>query len=87
MLGVSYDAPEANHRFAAAHHLPFRLLSDSERTLARAAGAAIPLLPFPRRMSVLVGRDGRVLKLYPKVTPATHAAEVIADFRALKNEG
>jgi len=82
---VSYDSPETNRRFAAAHHLPFRLLSDGKRTLARAVGAAIPLLPFPKRMSVLVGSDGRVLKVYPKVTPATHAAEVISDFRALRN--
>ena len=87
MLGVSYDSPEANRRFAAAHHLPFRLLSDGDRALARAVGAAVPLLPFPKRMSTLVGSDGLVLKVYPRVTPATHAAEVIADFRVLRNGG
>ena len=84
MLGVSYDSPETNRRFAAANHLPFLLLSDHERSLARAVGAAVPLLPFPKRVSVLVGSDGRVLKTYPKVDPATHAAEVIRDFRALR---
>lgn len=87
MLGVSYDSPEANRRFAATHHLPFRLASDGKRALARAVGAAVPLLPFPKRMSILVGSDGRVLKVYPRVTPATHAAEVVADFRALRNGG
>jgi peroxiredoxin Q/BCP len=87
VLGVSYDSPETNHRFAATHHLPFRLLSDRDRSLARAVGAAIPLLPFPKRVSVLVGGDGRVLKTYPSVEPATHAAEVIEDFRALRNGG
>jgi len=44
-------------------------------------------LPFPKRVSVLVGDDGRVLKTYPSVKPATHAAEVIADFRALSAAG
>lgn len=87
MLGVSYDSPEANRRFAAANHLPFLLLSDRERALARAVGAAIPLLPVPKRVSFLVGDDGRVLKTYPSVKPATHAAEVIRDFRALRNGG
>jgi thioredoxin-dependent peroxiredoxin len=87
VLGVSYDSPEANRRFAATHHLPFRLLSDGKRALARAVGAAVPLLPFPKRMSILVGSDGRVLKVYPRVTPATHAAEVISDFRALSAAG
>ena len=85
MLGVSYDSPETNRRFAEANHLPFRLLSDRDRSLARAVGAAVPLLPFPKRMSILVGSDGRVLKTYPSVKPATHAAEVISDFRALRN--
>jgi len=84
VLGVSFDSPEANRRFAAAHHLPFLLLSDRERVVARAVGAAVPLLPFPKRVSVLVGADGRVVKTYPKVDPETHAAEVIRDFRALR---
>jgi peroxiredoxin Q/BCP len=84
VLGVSYDSPETNRQFAAANHLPFRLLSDRDRALARAVGAAIPLLPFPKRVSVLVGTDGRVLKTYPSVKPAAHAAEVIEDFRALR---
>ena len=87
MLGVSYDSPETNRRFAAANHLPFLLLSDRDRSLARAVGAAIPLLPFPKRVSILVGGDGRVLKNYPSVKPATHAAQVIGDFRALRNGG
>lgn len=81
---MSYDTPETNRRFAAAHHLPFRLLSDRDRSLARAVGAAIPLLPFPKRASILVGVDGRVLKTYPSVKPAIHAAEVIDDFKALR---
>ncbi len=85
MLGVSYDSPKTNRQFAAANHLPFLLLSDRDRSLARAVGASIPLVPFPKRVSVLVGGDGRVLKTYPSVDPATHAAEVISDFRALRN--
>jgi peroxiredoxin Q/BCP len=87
VLGVSYDSPEANRRFAAANHLPFLLLSDRERALARAVGAAIPLLPVPKRVSVLVGDDGRVLKTYPSVEPESHAAEVMADFRAFGAAG
>jgi peroxiredoxin Q/BCP len=80
---VSYDSPETNRAFAERHHLPFVLLSDTDRALARAVGAAIPLLPFPKRVSYLVGPDGRVLKAYPKVTPATHAEEVLEDYRVL----
>ena len=83
VFGVSYDAPATNRAFADRYHLPFPLLSDTDRSLARAVGAAIPLLPFPKRISYLVGRNGAVLKAYPKVRPASHAAEVVADARTL----
>jgi peroxiredoxin Q/BCP len=83
VYGVSYDSPETNRAFAETHHLPFLLLSDTDRTLARAVGAAIPLLPFPKRVSYLIGADGTVLKAYSKVVPATHGEEVLEDFRAL----
>ena len=83
VLGVSYDTPAANRAFAERQHLPFRLLSDSDRALAKAVGAAVPLLPFPKRISFLVGVDGVVLEAYPKVRPANHADEVLADARRL----
>jgi peroxiredoxin Q/BCP len=80
---VSYDSPATNRAFANAHRLPFLLLSDTDRSLAKKVGAAIPLLPFPKRISYLVGGDGTILKAYPKVRPADHAAEVLTDYRGL----
>ena len=82
VFGVSYDTPEDNRAFADKYGLQFTLLSDRDRALAEKVGAA-GLMPYPSRISYLVGADGTILKTYPKVTPATHAAEVIADLRAL----
>ena len=63
-----------------AQSFPFRLLSDSDRKLAIAVGAADkPDAGYAKRISYLVGGDGKVIKAYPKVNPATHAAEVLAD--------
>jgi peroxiredoxin len=36
-----------------------------------------------KRISYLVGPDGRVLVAYPDVDPKTHAEEVLTDYRAL----
>jgi peroxiredoxin Q/BCP len=83
VYGVSYDRPKDNASFSTKYGLPFLLLSDSDRSLARAVGADRPLLPVPKRISYLVGKDGRVLKTYTTVDPATHAAEVIHDFASL----
>jgi peroxiredoxin Q/BCP len=84
VLGVSYDSPAANRAFAARRDLPFLLLSDRDRSLARSAGAKQLLLPLPRRISYLVGADGRVLKAYPRVSPSQHARQVLADFLRLQ---
>jgi peroxiredoxin Q/BCP len=83
VLGVSFDSPETNRDFAAGNDLPFRLLTDHDRALAKAVGASRALLPLPKRVSYLVGADGRVLKAYPEVDPKTHAAEVIEGYRAM----
>jgi peroxiredoxin Q/BCP len=83
IVGVSFDPPEANAAFVAAESFPFRLLSDRERTLARAVGAADAAdTPVARRISYLVGPDGKVQRAYGTVAPATHAADVLGDLPA-----
>ena len=83
MLGVSYDSPEKNRRFAEKNGLPFRLLSDRDHELAKSVGASRALIPLAKRISYLVGPDGTVLATYPDVDPKTHATEVLEDYRAL----
>lgn len=83
VFGASYDTPEDNAKFAEKYNLQFLLLSDSKKNLANAIGAASALRPWPKRISYLVGADGKILKAYPKVSPAEHAAEVLADLKAL----
>lgn len=80
VLGVSFDAPAENKRFVEAESLPFRLLSDQDRKLALAVGAADAAdARTARRISYLVGADGKVVKAYASVEPGTHAAQVLAD--------
>jgi thioredoxin-dependent peroxiredoxin len=83
VLGVSFDQPQDNARFVQQEQFPFRLLSDTNRTLATAVGAAdSPQQPMARRISYLVGPDAKVLRVYGAVTPATHASEVLRDVAA-----
>ncbi len=83
MLGISYDSPDKNRKFAEKNSLPFLLLSDKDHTVAKAVGASRALMPFARRVSYLVDENGVVLKAYPKVSPSSHAQEVLEDYRAL----
>lgn len=85
ILGVSFDEPAANAEFVKAQGFPFRLLSD-DGTLAVQVGAAESReQSAARRISYLVGPDGKVVKAYPNVSPAAHAREVLADATAAKS--
>jgi peroxiredoxin Q/BCP len=80
ILGVSFDAPKENAAFVRVQGFPFRLLSDTDRSIAVAVGAAASRdQPVASRVSDLVGPDGKVLKAHAKVDPAVHAREVLAD--------
>ena len=85
VLGVSFDEPKDNAEFVSTHKFPFRLLSDTKKELAVAVGAAdTPSRLWARRVSYLVGADGKVLVAYRDVDPATHAQQVLADLQRLK---
>lgn len=85
VLGVSFDKPEANAKFVAKDHFPFRLLSDTDKRLAVEVGAADSTSRlWARRISYLVGPDGKVLQTYADVSPAKHATQVLADLARLQ---
>lgn len=83
VLGVSFDEPAANKKFVDAEKLQFRLLSDTDRKLAVAVGAAdSPEAGVAKRISYLVDADGKVIKAYDDVDPNVHAGQVVVDSRA-----
>lgn len=85
VLGASFDDPKDNAEFVAEHKLPFRLLSDTRKELAVAVAAAdSPSRMWARRISYLVGADGKVLVAYKSVDPATHAQQVLADIEKMR---
>ena len=52
-----------------------------DRKIATIYGAAngIPILGLDRRMTYVIGEDGRIMKVYPNVDPAIHAKQILAD--------
>jgi peroxiredoxin Q/BCP len=85
VLGVSTDSQNSHDKFVQKFNLPFTLLADEDKAIARAYGAwgkqtfmGIPYLGT-RRMTYLIGPDGRIRKVWPKVRTAEHAKEVLAE--------
>jgi peroxiredoxin Q/BCP len=82
LLGCSVDSADAHRAFIKKYSLPFPLLIDPEKKIATAYGTAngIAKLGLDGRVTYVIGGDGRILKVYPKVDPANNAAEIIRDF-------
>ena len=83
IIGVSFDPPEANKAFKEKFGFPFDLLTDVQKEMSIAYGAADQESARPSRVSVLVGADGRVAASYGSVTPDEHPDEVLADLEKL----
>src|SRR6185503_8199309 len=85
VLGMSADSVESHAKFSKKYKLPFTLLSDPSKKMIEEYGAWGEKKFMGRaylgiiRMSYLIDPKGKVAKIYPKVKPAEHAAEVLAD--------
>lgn len=78
MLGVSFDSVQENGAFADKFAFPYRLLSDTARTIGMAYGACgSERDAYARRISYIIGPDGRIRHAFPNVDPKTHPAEVL----------
>jgi thioredoxin-dependent peroxiredoxin len=83
VLGVSVDGQKAHRKFADKYELPFTLLVDDEKKIVEAYGVW-GLKKFmgkeymgTNRVTYLIDEQGAIEKVWPKVKPETHAAEVL----------
>ena len=80
ILGISFDTVPDNAAFAQKFSFSFPLLSDTTRAVGLQYGAADDAkAQYAKRISYLIGPDGRVRKAFPKVNAATHPEEILAE--------
>ena len=83
VLGVSPDPVKAHDKFVKKFDLPFTLLADADKKIVEAYGVWGEKVFMGRkylgthRVTFLIGPDGRIKKIWPKVKPDEHAAEVL----------
>ncbi len=89
IIGVSPDPMKAIEKFAAKYNLTFPLASDEDHKVAESYGVWVEKSMYGRtfmgmeRSSFLIGADGCVRKVWRKVKPEAHAAEVMVAAKAL----
>jgi peroxiredoxin Q/BCP len=84
IVGISFDGVTENAAFARKHDFGFRLISDTNHEVALAYGACDSLKSRnPERVSYLIDADGVIERVFDKVDPRDHAAQVLADIMSV----
>ncbi len=84
IVGLSPDKPEAQQKFATKYGLPYAFAADPDHSIAEAYGVWKEKSMYGRkymgieRTTFLVGADGKIAKIFPKVKPEGHAEQVLA---------
>jgi peroxiredoxin Q/BCP len=83
VLGCSVDSTDSHKDFIRKYNIPFPLLLDPDRKIAAAYGAAngIPILGLDRRITYVIDENGIIARVYPKVDPAVHSGQILADLK------
>jgi peroxiredoxin Q/BCP len=87
ILGISFDAPEANKAFREKYEFPFRLLSDYDEQVGVKYETRDPgteKVSFAKRLSYLIDPDGVIRKAYEVTDIPAHPAEVLVDLHDLR---
>ncbi len=83
VYGVSLDSPESHRRFREKYNLNFPLLTDEGGRASEALGVLRENRERANRVTFLLDPDGRISKVYPEVSPETHADEILEDAASL----
>ena len=78
MLGASFDTVDANKKFAEKFGFPYPLLSVSKEMAIQYGAADSKEQATAKRVAYLIGPDGRIQHVWPKASPQSFAAEVLA---------
>jgi thioredoxin-dependent peroxiredoxin len=85
VVGVSFDDKDSHKKFAFKYNLDFPLLADTGGHIAKAYGARMSHnKKMDRRVSFLIGLDGKIIHITDSPDPAVHLREMVAAIAKLK---
>lgn len=84
VVGVSFDTIAKQKEFAGKYNLNFPLLADTNGVISAAYDVKMPLIKLDKRVSFLIGKDGKILHVTDAMNPQTHFDEMKAAIAGLK---
>jgi len=88
ILGASPDPVKSVAKFKQKYKLPFTLLADEDHAVAEKYGVWVEKSMYGKtymgveRSTFLIGKDGRIARIFRKVKPESHPAEVLEALKA-----
>jgi peroxiredoxin Q/BCP len=76
VIGVSFDSAESHQKFIAHHNLNFALLADTDGKIAEAYGTKMADKNMSRRVSFLIGLNGKIAHVTNVPQAETHLSEM-----------
>jgi peroxiredoxin Q/BCP len=77
ILGVSFDTPAENRRFAEKFSFDFPLICDTDRAIGTAYGANADPQKGAQRVGVVIDRDGKIKEWHARVDARAWPAELV----------
>lgn len=84
VVGVSFDSAASHLKFITQYKLPFTLLADSDGKIADAYGVRMQDKAMAKRVSFLIGLDGKIIHVTDSGNPDVHLEEMKAAIASLK---
>jgi peroxiredoxin Q/BCP len=84
IFGVSRDAEPSHKAFQQKYTLPFPLVADTSGAVQKAYHVPSTVWGGSKRVSFLVGPDGKIARVFPDVDPGVHAKEMLGVIATLK---
>lgn len=76
VIGVSFDSAASHKEFIAKHNLNFRLIADTNGKVVDAYGVRMVDKSRARRVSFLIGKDGKILHVTDAPQAEVHLTEM-----------
>jgi thioredoxin-dependent peroxiredoxin len=89
ILGVSVDDVESHKKFSEKHGLPFPILADSEKAVAKQYGVLkrfLGVAELAKRDTFLIDPQGKIVRHYADVDPKGHSQVVLKDIKELSEK-
>jgi peroxiredoxin Q/BCP len=84
VIGVSLDSVESHLKFSQKYNLPFAILSDNDKEVAKAYGVLGIGGFLTKRVTFIIDKEGRIAAVFPKVDVKRHSQEVLEALDQLK---